>query len=79
MAISRLFLFTILVLSENLMRGINELTDLVKIMKKEMTYQNAEIKHIQTLIESCSACQTAGIEIDHNTCQFSSPCFQGER
>lgn len=56
------------------MKGINELTDLVKNIQKELTYQNAEVKHIQSLIENCAACQ---IEVNHNTCQYSNPCFSG--
>lgn len=55
------------------MKGISDLTDLVKTMQKELTYQNAEIKHIQNLIENCQAC---GIVAD--TCKTSNPCFQGE-
>lgn len=65
-----LFLFTF---SASLMKGINELTDLVKNMQKEMTYQNAEIKHIQSLIENCPACQPP-----MDTCQYANPCFNGE-
>lgn len=57
------------------MKGINELADLVKSLKTELTYQNAEIKHIQSLIESCSGCQNG---VDHNTCKYSNPCFIGE-
>lgn len=59
------------------MKGINELTDLVKSIKQELAYQNAEVKHIQSLIESCAACQ-AITEVEQDTCQYSNPCFQGE-
>ena len=59
------------------MKGISELTDLVRSIKQEMAYQNAEVKHIQSLIENCAACQTI-TEVNHNTCQYANPCFQGE-
>ena len=58
---------------ENLVRGINELTELTKALYKEFSYQNAEIKHIQSLIENCSGCQ-GGV----NTCHNANPCFKGD-
>lgn len=57
------------------MKGIGELTDLLKNIQKELAYQNAEVKHIQSLIENCAACQVVAV-VDHNTCQYASPCFQ---
>lgn len=59
------------------MKGISELTDLVKNIQKELAYQNAEVKHIQSLIENCSSCHIA--IVDQNTCQFANPCFQGKQ
>lgn len=57
------------------MKGINELSDLVRNLHKEFTYQNAEIKHIQTLIENCGACQ---VEVEpRDNCQHANPCFTG--
>lgn len=52
---------------------MNELTDLVKNLRKEFTYQNAEIKHIQSLIENCAGCQVE----NGDNCQHSNPCYQG--
>lgn len=59
-----------------MMKAINELTDLVKNFKKEFDYQNAEIKHIQSLIENCAGCQFEREPI--LTCQHANPCFRGK-
>ena len=53
---------------------VDELIDLVKTFRKEFTYQNAEIKHIQTLIENCPSCKV-GPEVE--TCLTANPCFPG--
>lgn len=59
------------------MKGISELADLVRNVQKELAYQNAEVKHIQTLIENCASCHMGAV-VDLNTCQYASPCFKGE-
>lgn len=53
-----------------LMTKINELTDLVRSMQTEMSYQSSEIKFVQTLIETCTGCQI-------ENCANSNPCFEG--
>lgn len=49
------------------MKGINELISLVQSLQKELSYQNVEIKQVQGLIESCSACQA--VDVNRNSCQ----------
>ncbi|KAL7026856.1 hypothetical protein ACKWTF_005201 [Chironomus riparius] len=51
---------------------VDELIDMVKTFRKEFTYQNAEIKHIQTLIENCVSCKI-GPEVE--SCLTANPCF----
>lgn len=67
--------FFVYTFADDLMRGISELTDLVKSLQKELMYQNAEIKHTQTLITSCAACQI----VDAENCHSANPCFPGKK
>jgi thrombospondin 2/3/4/5 len=59
-------------LTDALNSKVNELVDIVKDFRKDFSYQNAEIKHLQSLIESCSSCKISP-EVD--TCANANPCF----
>jgi thrombospondin 2/3/4/5 len=54
--------------------GIDELMKMMTTVQKELAYQNAEIKYVQSLIENCASCKIA-VEID--TCASANPCFPG--
>lgn len=67
------FFFFLFIKDEDVLRSIKDLIDLVKTIRKEYSYQNAEIKHIQSLIENCGACQAVVVD----NCLNANPCFAG--
>lgn len=67
------FIFIFLILTENMTELISDLIESVKNLQRDLTYQNAEIKHIQSLIENCAGC--ALTQVDMNTCRHSNPCY----
>jgi hypothetical protein len=62
---------------ENLLRGINDLIELVKKLQRDIANQHEDIRRLQSLIENCAGCREAQpLRLD--TCQYANPCFQGK-
>lgn len=67
----------LLLVTENLLRGINDLIALVKKLQQDIANQHADIRRLQTLIENCAGCQEKA-ELRYDTCQYANPCFPGK-
>lgn len=67
----------LLLVTENLLRGINDLIALVKKLQQDIANQHADIRRLQSLIENCAGCQaSANLRLD--TCQYANSCFPGK-
>lgn len=66
-----LIIFVNQLCTDNMMKTIVELTDLVRGMKKTIENQHNDIQNIQLHIENCWSCK---IEVN---CKTSNPCFAG--
>lgn len=70
----KLFIFTYDSDQREIKTGINDLAKIMANVQKELSYQNAEIKYVQSLIENCQSCK---IVPEIETCESSSKCFPG--
>jgi Cartilage oligomeric matrix protein len=64
-------------LTENILRAINDLIALIKKLQQDIANQHADIRRLNSLIENCAGCrEPASLRLD--ICQYANPCFTGK-
>ncbi|XP_031632163.1 cartilage oligomeric matrix protein [Contarinia nasturtii] len=57
-------------------KAIQDLLQLVKLLREEVAHQNQEISHLRRLIENCAGCQESAPIVKEN-CDTFNPCYDG--